>query len=156
MNPYRVVAGANASKIKTWMAERGGIAIWTSINLSNPGGSWTTPLYQEDGRPSTKPTWQAAEVPSRIITDPAEIVVDEPREVKRFRVGVRRGSNNPFLLKVTDAGSQRIRRETDKAGAESWYEFDYSTQEAVIYIPGHTVPLVDWTPDFSVDDRVTT
>jgi len=53
-------------------------------------------------------------------------------EVKRFRVGVRMDSQG-LCLKVTDGGSRRILRELLKVGDGSFYEFDYFTQEAVIY-----------------------
>jgi hypothetical protein len=29
-------------------------------------------------------------------------------------------------------------------GEESWYEFDYETQEAVIFVPGETKPLSEY------------
>jgi hypothetical protein len=53
-------------------------------------------------------------------------------EVKRFHVAVRIGGQG-FCLKVTDGGTRRIWRELAKAGTGSFYEFDYNTQEAVIY-----------------------
>lgn len=142
MTPHRIIA-ANAPLIKSWLAERGGVAVWSSVNLSNPGASWTTPVRASDGSLATKPTWQAGNAPSRIITDPAEIIVDEPQEVKRFRVAVRMGSQGT-MLKVTDAGTRRIRAAVVKAGEDAWYEFDYSTQEAVIFRPGRSVPLAEY------------
>jgi hypothetical protein len=56
------------------------------------------------------------------------------KEVKRFRVGIRMGSQG-LRVKVTDGGSRRIRREVAKAGAGATYTFDYMTQEAVILVP---------------------
>lgn len=131
----------NALKIWRWLTERGGIAVWRSVNLSNPGASWTTPAFEADGvTPYTKPTWQADDKPARIITDPAEVMVSVDREVKRFRVGVRMGSQG-MLVKVTDAGSRRIRMEVEKAGVGAYYVFDYDTQEAVIMAPVEVMPI---------------
>jgi hypothetical protein len=124
------------------LATRGGIAQWPSVNLSNPGASWSTPALT-DGKPTPKPNWQCSNEPSQIVTDAAEVMVEVPKEVKRFRVGVRRGSEG-FTLKVTDGGTRRIRKECAKAGEHSWYEFDYDTQEAVIYVPEKRVPLTEF------------
>lgn len=76
----------NAPKFAEWIRTRGGVAVWRSVNLSNPGASWSTPACVE-GEPHTrfpKPTWQAANEPEKIVTDAARIKVIVPREVKRF------------------------------------------------------------------------
>ncbi len=139
---HRVLA-ANAVQVWTWFQERGGIAVWKSIDICTAGQSWTTPLHDAEGQPTKKQNWRMEQTPSLIITDPAEVVVDVPREVKRFRVAVRAGRQG-LLLKCTDAASRRIRRECEKAGEESWYEFDYESQEAVIFVPGETKPLPEY------------
>ena len=93
-----------------------------------------------------KQSWEMANEPYRIITDPAEVEVHVPKEVKRFRVGVRMGSQG-FSFKVTDGGSRRIKREVAKAKenyGDAWYEFDYSTQEAVIMVPDSKAPLEEF------------
>ena len=134
----------DAARFKTWLETRGGIAVWPSINLSNPDASWSTPALNEDGTPMTKPTWQAANEPERIITDIADVEVVIDKEVKRFRVGIRTGSQG-MMLKVTDGGSRRIRAAVEKAGGGAYHVFDYSTREAVILAPERIVPLADWT-----------
>lgn len=134
----------NVKTFMEWLTTRGGLALWQSANLSNPGASWTTPVQTISGKPTPKPTWQAYEQPSRIITDPGEVVVDIPKEIKRFRVGVRRAD---FSLKVTDGGTRKIRAAVSKAAeqyGDAWYEFDYSTQEAVIFVPEKSLPLQDY------------
>ncbi len=134
------ILAANAEQIWKWFQERGGIAIWKSVDMSNPGRSWTTPLRDAEGNPTARQDWRMEQTPSLIITDPAEVVVDVPKEVKRFRVAVRAGSQG-LTLKCSDASSRRIRRECAKAGQESWHEFDYARQEAVIFVPGESMPL---------------
>lgn len=138
-----VVQSENARKMADWLANRGGLAIWHSVNLSNPGASWTTPANQIDGKPTPRPTWEADSKPERIIMDAADVIVSEDREVKRFHVAVRRGSQG-FMLKCTDASSDRIHREVARAGNGAYYEFDYDSQEAVIMAPARQVSLVDW------------
>lgn len=135
----------HAAQYRDWIANRGGLLVWQSINLSNPGASWTTPAIT-DGAPTGKPTWQADNTPARHIQSEDEVVVVQPREVKRFRVGVRRGDQG-LAFKVTDGGSRRIRREVAKAGEGAWHEFDYSTQEAVILVADNPVPLSRWGGD---------
>ena len=98
----------DSPKIREWFATRGGIAVWPSVNLSNPGASWTTPRLALDGTPTTKPTWQAGNTPHE-ITDPADVVVVTAREVRRFHVAVRIGSQG-MSLKLTDASTARVRK----------------------------------------------
>lgn len=129
-----------AARFREWLRDRGGIAVWRSANLANPGASWSTPALQPDGTPTPRPTWEAEDRPSRIITDPAEVEVVEPKEVKRFYVAVRRGSQG-LSLKLTDGASRKVRAAVEKAGPEAWYSFDYFTQEAVILVPGTVGPL---------------
>lgn len=140
MKTKHEVSADNAPTIREWLASRGGLAVWRSVNLSNPGASWTTPRLTADGQPMPRPTWQADTQPERIITDPSEIVVVEPREVRRFHVAVRRSSNG-LMLKLTDASTQKVRAATARAGQGAWYAFDYDAQEAVIYVPGAVTPL---------------
>ncbi len=134
---------ANAKIFMEWLTTRGGLALWRSINLSNPGLAWTTPATEADGTPKTKPSRQAANEPYRIITDPDEVVVDIPKEVKRFRIGIRKASQG-MSLKVTDGDTRRIRKEVVKAQeqyGEAWYEFDYILQEVIILVPEKTILL---------------
>ena len=46
--------------------------------------------------------WRMEQTPSLTITDPAEVVVDVPKEVKRFRVAIKAGAQG-MLLKCSDA-----------------------------------------------------
>lgn len=133
----------NAPRILDWLQHRGGLAIWPSINLANPAASWTTPALDAEGKPSTKPTWEAASTPERVITDISDVLVSVDKEVKRFRVGVRMGSQG-LMLKVTDGGTRRIRAAVAKAGAGAYHIFDYGTQEAVIMAPEKQIPLDEW------------
>jgi hypothetical protein len=132
----------NAERIDRWLREHGGIAIWQSVNLSNPGASWTTPALTEDGKPYPKPTWQAANEPT-ITTDPADILVAKDVEVKRFHIAVRLGGNG-LQYKVSDGGTRRIRKAVINAGEGAYYVFDYASQEAVIMKPASLTPLADW------------
>jgi hypothetical protein len=138
----------NASTFKNWLANRGGIAIWGCLDLGNTGQTWSTPALT-DGQPTMKPHWSATDKPIRLITDPDEIEVRVPREVMRFHVAVRTGSQG-LSLKVTDGSGRRIRKALQTTNRnlgteDAWYEFDYLTQEAVIYVPDKKIPLSEWT-----------
>ena len=145
---------SNAQKFWDWVKNRGGVAVWRSVNLSNPGKSWSTPAFTRFGDtgpqpangdasyrassidadklvPYPKPTWEADSKPERVVTSPDDIEVFTAKEHKRFHVAVRRGGQG-FTLKVTDAGSRRIRREVAKAGEGAYYEFDYEAQDCVV------------------------
>ena len=137
---------ANAERFALWIESRKGLAIWNSINLSDPGKQLITPVLDPEGKPATKPHWGVANEPSEIITDPAQVILQKPKEFKRFRVAIR-PSGNGLAFKCTDASSRKIRATLEKAsedGSDSWYEFDYENQEAVVYIPGDQITLADY------------
>lgn len=140
--PHRVDA-ENAEKIWGWMKTRGGLAVWRSVDLSDPGRSVTTPYNDAEGHRTTKPHWKYDDHPERIITDPAEVVVETYKEVRRFKIAVRPGSQG-MSFKLTDHSSQKVRDACKKAGEGATYEFDYGTQEAVILVPASAVPLKEW------------
>ena len=116
------VAPENAAKMLDWIEKRGGVAVWKSINLSNPGASWSTPALAPDCSPYQKPSWESASKPHKVITNPAEIAVVTRKEVKRFHVAIR-VSGHGISMKLTSG---------------------YETQEAVITVPSETVPLLQF------------
>jgi hypothetical protein len=132
----------NAPKFADWIATRGGIAVWQSVDLSDPSASWSTPALT-DGKPTNKPTWKAESKPSRIITSTDDVLVAIDKELRRFHVAVRR-STQGFSFKCTDASSSKIKKAVELAGEGAYYEFDYSTQEAVIMIPVDVQTLTAW------------
>lgn len=135
------VAPENAAKMLDWIERRGGIAVWKSVNLSNPGASWSTPALAPDCSPYRKPTWEAESSPYKVITNPAEIVVVTRKEVKRFRVAIRvRGMS----VKLTSGSTRKVDKAMIHAGEDASYHFDYETQEAVITVPSETVPLLQF------------
>ena len=138
-----IVAPENAQRITEWLETRGGLAVWHSVDLSDLGFSMTTPVRGIDGKTVTKPHWKLDDKPARIITDAKDVLVSKDIEVKRFRVGIRLGSQG-MKLKVSDGGSRRIRSAVAKAGSGSFYVFDYSTQEAVIMRPESQIPLLEF------------
>ena len=139
-----VVTATDAPTIRKWLHERGGIAVWRSVNLSNPGASWTTPVNDAHGEPTGRPNWQSAAEPERVIVSEEDVLVSVDKEVKRFHVAIRMASQS-MMLKCTDGATRRIRREVAKAGDGAFYQFDYGSQEAVIMAPEKQVPLKDWS-----------
>jgi hypothetical protein len=137
---FHCVAG-HAPLFLGWLKAGRGIAVWRSENLSNPGASWSSPARMTNGEPQPKPTWEASSIPERVIEDIDDVVVDIPRLVQKFHVGVRAKGTR---LEVTTGGSRKIRTAVEKAGKDAWYEFDYETQEAMIFVPDQTVTLAEW------------
>lgn len=133
----------NAPLIQRWLQERGGIAVWASVDFSRPAQSLTTPALTAEGQPSSKPAYWVGKQPERIITDPAEVLVSTDVEVRRFRVALRLSSNG-LTTKCTDASSKRIRKAVAKAGEGAFYLFDYATQEVVIFKNVGQTPLTEW------------
>lgn len=140
--PHRVDA-ENAEKFWDWIKTRGGLAIWRSVDLSDPGASCTCPLNDKEGHRNMKPHWKYDDHPERIITDPSEVLVETYKEVRRFRIAVRPGSQG-MSLKLTDHSSEKVREACRKAGKDSTYVFDYGSQEAVILVPDKAMTLVEW------------
>lgn len=137
----------NAAKFADWLATRGGLAVWKSQYLGNPGASWTTPATHADGTPATAPHWSTGKTPDEIVTDAADVAVETTKEIRRFRVGLKRG--NGFQIELTPAASRRVRAAIDKAKQtaglkEVWHEFDYTTQEAVIVTVGKSISLAEY------------
>ncbi len=142
----------NAEKFHDWLLHRGGLFIWRSVNLSNPGSSWTSPATEKDGvTPYMKPNWQCDSKPERHIKSVDDVVVATPKEVKRFHVATRMASGG-MSFKVTDGGTRKIRAEVAKAieqyGKPAYYEFDYEAHDnCVICVDDKTVPLADWVKE---------
>lgn len=140
----------NVDKIVDWLENRGGVAVWWSVNLSNPSASWFTPALNEDGTEYGKPNWQCAGKPDQIVTDAGNVGVVQYKEARRFHVGVRRGSQG-LSWKVTDGGTRKIRRALAIESAKvpwEWqdyatYTFDYETQDAIILVPEKVIPLTE-------------
>jgi len=144
-----IVNSGDALKIFGWIETRGGIALWGSVDLSCPSQTWTCPFLDEIGQPKQKQSWQMADTPYRIITDHAEVEVHVPKEVRRFRVGVQRGSG--FSTTLTDGGTRKVQSAVEKANLQycneephAFYEFDYDTQEAVIFVPDQILTLEEY------------
>jgi len=137
----QLINKSDVEKITDWLKHRGGVAVWQSVDLSNPGAQVMTPALTENGQPYPKPHWRFANEPARIIRESDEFVVVEMQEVKRFHVAVRRGDGLSF--KLTDASSAKVRKAVHLAGEDATYEFDYDTQEAVIFAVAKRTPLVE-------------
>ncbi len=96
----------NAARFRDWIANRGGIAVWPSINLSTPGASCSTPALTTAGEPTTRPGWSYASKPSRVVTDPADVGVYTEALFKAVRVSLRRAGG--MSLKLTDASQRKV------------------------------------------------
>ena len=143
MSDRHEVTEEHAPKFLEWIAKRGGVAVWPSVDLSDPGVSMSSPALTPEGKPTPKPHWKLAAEPSRVITSASEIDVVTWKEVKRFHVGVRRGSQG-MSVKLTDGATRKLRAAVAKAGEGATYRFDYEEQAAVILVPSEVVPLDQW------------
>jgi hypothetical protein len=147
----------NATTFWDWLQNRGGILVWSSVDLCDLGWSCSTPAKKPDGSPTTKPHWKAGENP-RLIVDPNEVEVIVPKEVKRFHVATRVGASGT-RIKLTDASSNKLRNEVRKAKEKqgnAWYEFDYGDyKNAVIFTSAERCLLSKWikTKGESANDR---
>lgn len=136
-----IVEKEYALRIREWIDTRGGVAIWKALDPANPREIFTPALT--GGKPTERPHWSVGSVPEKTITSYEEVQVQASREVRRFRVAIRMGSNG-MKLKLTDASSEKVRKAVSKAGEGAYHSFDYETQEAIIYKRKKIVPLTDW------------
>ncbi len=136
----------NAAQILDWINNREGVAVWKSINLSDLGREILTPVKDPHGNDTKKPHWSMGNTPE-IITSIEDITVKTVKEVKRFHVAVRTGSQG-MSIKVTDGGSRRIESAVAKAGEGAYYEFDYDDyNNAVIMAPVSEIPMTELITD---------
>ncbi len=134
----------HAEKMAEWIRDRGGVAVWDSVSLSDPTYQAFTPKNTASGELATKPHWKCGNVPVEVVTDPAMISLRTYKELKRFHVAVRMGGRG-MSLKVTDGGSRRIWKAVRKAGEGARYVFDYGDYEnAVILVPDKIISLKDY------------
>ena len=139
MKKLRIKPGV-VDRAREWIAERGGIAVWNSVWLTDPSYQVLTPAMT-DGKPSEKPSWKVGDKPE-VVTDPSLVEVAVPKEVKRLHICIRQGTGNPFMFKLTDTSSARVHRALEKFGRDAWYEFD--ADECVIFVPDRLMPLVEF------------
>jgi hypothetical protein len=132
----------NAPKLLAWINAGRGLALWQSADLGNPSQTWTTPAKAQDGAEMTKQHWSMEDKPAFVTYSADDVDVFVDREVKRFRVGVKRSYG--FRFECTSAASRKIRAEVAKHGDGAYHVFDYETQEAVIMVPESKVSLTDW------------
>lgn len=136
--PYQVHVEGVSEKFAEWIKTRGGVAVWENLNLSNPGaGLMFTPANDKDGKPIGKPHWSVGLLEVCKSLEDFKFI-KEMKEIKRFRVAIRRGSEG-LMLKLTDHSTDKLHKALDKikdeTGEEACYRFDYDTQEAVIELP---------------------
>lgn len=139
----------NAPTFAHWITNRGGIAVWSSANLSNPGASWSAPVRDAAGRVNGKPSWQAADNPV-IVTDPAKVGVYREVLFKEipFPVALRRGAQG-MSLKLTEASQRKLDKALEqckaKHGSAHFHKGGLIAPSMfVYYIDGEMVPLSEW------------
>ena len=142
-----VFSPENEAKAIEWLKTRGGIAVWSNKDLgsANLGSQSFTPALTADGKPMNSPHWQCGNSgPDRIVTNPAEVIVQTYREVSRVKI--RRGP--PYLGCVNRADRARLDKALAAAGPDSAWSADYSGMQygsawfdAVIAVPDVTRPL---------------
>lgn len=155
----KLQVSANAApQIAEWITERWGVAVWPGLDLSNPRNVYSPVVARDldaEGNlaPHRRPHWSVGAEPARVVTSLEDVEVLDWQEHKRFRVGLRRGSQG-FAVKLTDAASRRVRAACGALrdmGFEAAYTFDYTSQEAVILRCDKPVPLVEFLAKLSAE-----
>lgn len=123
----------NAIRVLPWLERDGAFLHWYSVNLSNPGAWWLTPLREG------KPSWQAVDQPNVITA--ADLQVTTYKEVKSLRIYTRVSSNG-LMIKLTDSSSRRVRQALENAGEGAVYRFEGNY--AVISVPDQSIPYTTW------------
>lgn len=95
------VSKADAPRIAGWLANRGGVAIWQSLDLSDAGARTFTPAD------ASRPSWRYADKPVEIVTQASDIGVYQEKLYKAFPVSLRRSSNG-MTMKLTDNSQRKL------------------------------------------------
>ncbi len=153
---------SNAQKYWDWIQDRGGLAIWESQNLSNPGASWITPATIRQGDcegftnespdanvilPYPQPTWQAGKEPARLVIDPKQVGVYTAELYKAFRVGL---VGREMSLVLTSGAQRKVDKhmaECKEKHGDSFYRKGVLEIEGAsmgIYYTKTIVPLDEW------------
>lgn len=149
MNSYAVsCAPESAPKLADWIANRGGVAVWKSINLSNPGAEWMTPSLDAAGNRTPKPTWQAGNEPDRVVAHTDRVGVMTVAYYKRVRVALRL-SGSGLSLKLTDHSQHTLDRVMaecrEKHGSAFYERADEDGRPGMnIYYTTGEVSLTEW------------
>lgn len=102
------VSHTEAPRILDWIATRGGVAVWSNLDLRSAGSKSFTPALTTDGKPTERPGWQFAAEPLEIITDPAQVTIYTETLWKAFPVSLRR---HDMVMKLTDGAQRKLDRE---------------------------------------------
>lgn len=131
MEKIKVLALNVKDNFKNWIDTRGGVSVWHTVNLSNPGAGYVfTPFRDIDGSENEKPRWDLAL--KEVVKDIDRFLfAKSAKEVKRIRIYVRMGSQGT-MLKLTDSSTDRLYKALDLFPG-SFYKFE--NDEAVIYMP---------------------
>lgn len=95
------ISKADAPRIADWLANRGGVAIWQSLDLSRAGERVFAPAD------APRPSWRYADKPVEIVTQAGDIGVYTETLFKAFPVSLRRSSNG-LTLKLTDNSQRKV------------------------------------------------
>jgi len=138
-NPHIEVSVPGQRKdFEKWIAERGGVQVWSNAGLSNPGACLVfTPATTADGKQYPKPHWSVIRGPVVEDIDSFRFVVKNV-EVDRFKVKTARGPQE-LQVKLTKESTDRVRNRCkaakDRLQRSVYYEFDYTSRECMISVP---------------------
>ncbi len=142
IEPYEIDS-ANAEKVKNWVAERGGLAVWGCLDLGNCGKQFMTPALDDEGKPYPKPHWSATNEPRMVITDLEKIMVATMEHFKTIRIALQRGSG--LRIDLTKPSSVRLEKTLDAAGPGSDYFFEgWDGKDCVVRKRSSVVSLAAW------------
>jgi len=133
----------DAERILDWIKNRGGVAVWDSCAIGDPGQAFT-PALDKDGNRTTRPGWRYGGKPSSIVTDASDVTVLRCEKFKSFHVSTKKGGG--FSIVLTDASSRKLKKELERAGEGSWHEFDYGSHDnCIVYRVDSNIPLPEWS-----------
>ena len=135
----------NAAKFLDWIRNRGGVAVWQSVNLGNPGASWSGPMQQANGDPSSKPNWESDTKPASVHTDATKIGVYSAVLVETIPAKVKVNGMQMVLTSGTTRRLTAALRRVEKSHGNSFYRKGSSMDpELYIFTSGPMVSLQEW------------
>jgi hypothetical protein len=138
--PIEVLTPNLRAKFEDWIANRAGVQVWVSQNLSYDVGRLTfNPHKDAAGNVNTAtPHWSLKL--QEVVTDITRFrFVSGYRELERCKIAIQNRRNNTLMLELTSGSTNRVNKILaklrDAGHKEATFEFDYDKQEAVFQVP---------------------
>ncbi len=162
------VAEENAYKFAEWIINRGGLLVWESADLGDPGKSVTTPALSTAGGMTSSPHWKFPS-PAFRVTTLEQVTVFTTKVVSTFTIKLKQSQGR---LVLNNASNRKVENEMARlreSGHSPFYRFGatgssngnpvhglmFGQDTVEICVDGERVPLVEWLKVHPITEQLT-